>query len=116
MKTTQWICGILVAGVIGLVGCSKSDQAPPPPGAAPTIDVGKLRQAFPTAEGDVQSCLTKIRNAVRYSDYPTAMSELEKLAADAKLTDAQKKVVTDLMEQVKQAVAGGLKSALPGAK
>jgi hypothetical protein len=117
MKTTQWICGILAAGVIGLVGCRKSDETPaPPPGGAPTVDVGKLRQAFPTAEGEVQNCLTKIRNAVRYSDYPTAMSELEKLAADAKLTEAQKKVVNDLMEQVKQAVAGDLKKALPGAK
>jgi hypothetical protein len=42
---------------------------------------------------------------IRYSQFPKALAELDKLAAHPKLTEAQKKVVQDLREQTSQALA-----------
>jgi len=101
MNTANYLVMILVAGFLALAGCGKSgDQAPPAP--AGVIDLGALQQAFPSAGPEVQKSFDKIRFATRYRQFPLALVELDKLARMPGLTDAQKKAVNDLIEQVKQ--------------
>ena len=40
---------------------------------------------------------------LRYGNYPEAMADLDKIAADPSLTEPQKKLVADTIEQVKKA-------------
>jgi len=118
MKKTTWVCGIALAGLVALTGpgCKKNDM---PPGA-PTIngvkvDFPKLQQAFAgTANPEIQKTITQVSYGLRYGKPLDAMMALDKLSSDASLTDAQKKVVGEVMDQVKQlAAAQGAPAAPP---
>jgi hypothetical protein len=115
MKKSMWIFGVLAAAVLAFAGCSKSNEGAAG-GAASGPDYTSLAKSFTGATGDVQVGLDKIKTALRYSDYPTALSELEKLAANSSLTEPQKKAVGDMIQQIKTAVAGAASKAMPGAK
>ena len=104
MKTTNRIAIALLAGVFALAGCGKSSK-PQPSAAVAVTDMGKLQQAFPSPSAEVQASLNKVRFAVRYRQYEIVLTELDKLAKDASLTEPQKKAVNDKLEQVKQAVS-----------
>jgi hypothetical protein len=110
MRVSNYLLMSLTVGVLTLVGCGKAgDQAPP--AAAGAIDLAALQQAFTSAGPEVQSSFDKIRFAVRYRQLPLALAELDKLARMPGLTDAQKKAVNDLTEQVKQTMNAGAKPA-----
>lgn len=94
---------VLMAGMLALAGCGKSDQ-PPPSAAPPVADVAKLLEAFPSPSPEVQGSLNKVRFAVRYRQFDVALIELDKVAQIPDLTDAQKKAVDDKVEQVKKAI------------
>ena len=104
MKTMHWVSVIVVAGLLAFAGCGKSEKPTTPAGQA-GIDIVKFRQAFPNPTPDQQQCIAKVAQGVRYRLYPNALENLTKLSADASLTDAQKKVVNDMTEGVKQAMA-----------
>ena len=103
MKTTTCLLMVLMAGLLALAGCGKPKPPPPPP-VPPVADVGKLYEVFPSPSAEVNLCLDKVRFAVRYRQYEVAAVELEKLAQIPDLSDAQKKVINDKAEQVKQAI------------
>jgi hypothetical protein len=103
MKTTTYLLMVLMAGMLALAGCGKPKQPPPPP-VPPVADVGKLFEAFPSPSAEVQGSLGKVRFAVRYRQLDVALVELDKLAQIPDLTDAQKKAVSDKIEQVKRAI------------
>ena len=92
------LLALMVAG-----GCKKSESSQGATG--PTVDVFKLSQAFPTPTAEVHRSLDTIQFSIRYGNYDAALSELNKLSNDASLTGAQKKAVSDTIEQVKQAQA-----------
>jgi hypothetical protein len=69
------------------------------------LDVPKLQQAFAADKPELQSSVNKASTDIRYGQFPEALAELEKLAATAGLTDDQKKVVNDVVGQVKQLMA-----------
>lgn len=113
MKTTQWIAGLLVAGVIALAGCGKSGQ-PAAATGSPMIDLMKLTEAFQAAPPALRSSVDKIRMGVRYSNYPEALVELDKLANDPNVTEPQKKIVNDVIEQLKKALTAMATNAPAG--
>ena len=88
MKTLMSIVAILALALF--VGCAKKGE----------VDTAKLEASFSTAEPSTKSELDKAVAAVKQQDWPGATASLQKLAADAKLTDAQKQAVKDTMEQV----------------
>jgi hypothetical protein len=99
---------ILITG-LAVAGCSK---APPPPqaptAAGVTIDLPKLRQAFPPpVKQDIGDCLDQAAFGIRYGDFNKTLAELTKLAGNPSLTEPQKKVVNDVLAQVKQALEKG---------
>jgi hypothetical protein len=112
MKTANWMMMFLLAGVLALTGCGKEKpKAQVMDGV--TIDVPKLREAFVTAGPDLQSSVSEVAMGVRYTDYPRAFAGLAKLDSAPGLTEAQKKLVSQVTEQVKQLAT---KAAAPPAQ
>jgi hypothetical protein len=103
MKATNYLIMLLTVGVLGLAGCSKSEQGPPPrqPGR---VDLSQLQQAFPNPTPEVSACIEKIRFACRYRTFDPVQAELDKLANMPNLTEPQKKALNDVVEQVKTAI------------
>ena len=91
----------LLAGLIASASCSKAPP-PPPVQQGVTLDLPKLKEAFADASPELQAQVTQVINGVRYEQFASAMKALDKLAATASLTEAQKKIVAQVTEQVKQ--------------
>jgi hypothetical protein len=104
MKTTNCVSGLLLAGLLVLVGCGKSDKNQAQ-GIPAGMDLPKFHQAFPSPTPEQQSNIAKVSEGVRYGLYPNALAALEKLAGDPALTEPQKKAVNDLIEGIKQTMA-----------
>lgn len=104
MKTLAYL--LFAVSLIAFVGCKKSE--PTPSGAqiaGVTVDTPKLQQAFQGASPEIQSQVTQVSFGVRYGDYMKSLAALDKLANDPGVTEAQKKVVNEVLEQVKQVMA-----------
>ena len=95
----------IVAGIL-LAGCGKSGQSSPQPDSlAPKVDVAKLRAAFPSPSPEIQTALRNVVFSVRYSRFTDTESELQTLAANPSLTDAQKQAVATAKDQADKAQA-----------
>ena len=101
MRMTNWVSGIVVAGLLALVGCGKSDKAGTQQ-TSPAMDFTKFRQAFPNPTPDQQQVIAKVSQAIRYRSYPDSLAALAQLSGDASLTEAQKKAVDDLAAGLNQ--------------
>ncbi len=113
MKTTSWMLGAIVAGMLALCGCSKSASTDPKLSQNPAV---RFTAAFPTPTPELQASINKINLGLRYGQYPEAIVELDKMANDASLTEAQKKAVNDMIEEVKKRAAGPAAGAAPAPK
>lgn len=104
MKTTTWILTSLLAATLFILGCSKSDA----PGQ---VDATPVQKSFASAEPSVKATAEKAVEHVKAGNYQSALTELQQLAGNAKLTDEQKKAVSDVLAKVQQAIADTLKKA-----
>jgi len=91
----------------GFMGCGKKE---PPVQEAQDIggvkvDVPKLMQEFVTAPPDVLDSVHQAQASIRYGQYEKSLQSLDKVANAPNLTDSQKKVVNDVIEQMKQVIA-----------
>jgi hypothetical protein len=102
MKIIKWL---LCAGLIAVAGCHKSDT--PSTGSVQTIDASRLRPAFSSATPEVRATVDEVMTSLQLSNPAKALAELEKLANNPSLTEPQKKVVSDLMEQIKKRPSSG---------
>ena len=120
MKLTPSLLGLAVAGLLFTVGagCKKAEQAPPPVQQnGVTIDAHKLQAEFASSTSpEVRQNLQKFTMSLRYKSYMDAMMALDKIAADPSLTEPQKKLAADVMEQLKQANNAKESGAAPVAK
>jgi hypothetical protein len=113
MKSTELLIGVLTASLLMAAGCGKSDKTPPAPeinGVA--VDIPKLNQAFVDASPELRQASTQVGFSVRYGKYEEALMALDKLANDVNINEAQKKVVNELIEQVKK-LANAAPAAAP---
>lgn len=110
-KTTNWIAGLLLVGMVAFAGCGKSAKSS---AQADTVrmDQAKFAQAFPTPTFEQQGNLAKVSEGVRYRIYPNALAALDVLASDTSLTEPQKKAVADMIAGVQQAMTNA--PAAPG--
>ena len=96
-----------MAATLVLAGCGKpktvGSQAMDINGVK--VDLPKMQAAFPSEKPEFADSINKIRMCVRYGKYVDALPELDKLAATPGLTDAQKAVVNEVIEQMKQVAA-----------
>lgn len=106
MKRYAWILTTVMATALMFNGCAKKSS----------VDTGKLESSFQTAEPATKSKVDSAVSAIKSSDYSGAMASLQGLAADAKLTPEQKQAVSDVLEQLKTALANTANQAADGAK
>jgi hypothetical protein len=96
MKTLPSLITVLLAAILlTLSACSKSGTS---------VDTSSLEKSFASAEATVKSAADKAVAAIKGADYSSATAELQKLASNVKLTDEQKKAVTDVLAQLQKAV------------
>ena len=89
-----------------LAGCGKKDQTPPAPEySGVKVDIPKLQQAFSGASQDLQNDVNDVTSSARYGLYTKSLAALDKLANNPALNEQQKKIVSDVTEQLKQVVA-----------
>jgi len=96
MKMHLWFFSALIASVLALTACSKSGGS---------VDAGPVEKSFAAAEPALKAAADKAVTAIKSADYSAATAELQKLAANVKLTDEQKKAINDVIAQVQKAVA-----------
>ena len=66
-------------------------------------------QAFATASPELQRSVSKVNLSIRYGQYAVAVAELGKIVNMTDLTEPQKKVASEVLEQLKQ-VAGQVRA------
>jgi hypothetical protein len=99
-----------LVGVFFLAFTACKKAAPPPPEGTiqlfgVSVEVPKLDTEFQNVDPDVQAAVTKVKDAYRFGQYGRMIAELEALANIPNLTGPQKKLASDLMEQMKQVLA-----------
>ncbi len=101
------VLSLLAAGcLVAVAGCKKSEVvAPVTEYNGVKVDWPKLDSEFANASPELQANAALAKRYIRYSLFPRAMIELDKLANSPGLTESQKKAVTDVMEQTKEALA-----------
>lgn len=81
-------------------------------GSKSSVDTSKLEKSFQSAEPAQRSNADKAVSAIKAGNYAEAMTDLQKLAAQAKLTPEQQQAIKDVMAQVqKQMSAMATKAA-----
>ena len=107
MKVSKGVAALLAVCLVAFAGCKKSDQAVAPNTQFNGVKVEwpKLETEFANSDPELQKTASAAVRSIRYSLFPQALGALETLAANPKLTEAQKKLVADVSEQAKQALA-----------
>ena len=106
MRSLFKLGAILALAAFFVSGCGKSGGS---------VDTAGFEKSFSSAEAAVKDTATKVVEAVKKSNYSGAGSELKQLAANAKVTDEQKKAVNDLLAQVQKALTDLGSKAADGA-
>jgi uncharacterized protein YqgV (UPF0045/DUF77 family) len=97
MKRHTCLLASILSAALLLVGCSKSGTA--------QVDPSPIQKSFASAETTLKAAADKAVAAIKKADYSAATAELQKLASNVKLTDEQKKSVTDVLAQIQKAIA-----------
>ena len=100
-------CFVLSGLLLVVAGCGKKQ-----PAASPAyeingvkVDVPKLQEAFAGASPEIQADVNQTTLNLRYGMYEKSLMALDRLSSNPALNDTQKKVVNDLIEQMKQLIA-----------
>lgn len=103
LKIPVWMVSVLLSAAMVLAGCSKSGGS---------VDAAPIEKSFASADPTTKGAADKAVAAIKNADYSGALAELNKLGANAKLTDDQKKAIGDVVSQVQKALAdAGAKAA-----
>src|SRR2546427_1952475 len=107
MKRSMRLFFTLALALLALTGCKKSEQLSGPPQEyyGVKLNWSQLNTAFTNASPELQNDAYLAVRAFRYSQFPQAMIQLEKVAGNPGLTEAQRTLVNELMEQTKQVIA-----------
>jgi hypothetical protein len=107
MKTTDCWLTMVAIGLLALVGCKKAEQAAGPSSEyyGVKVDVPKLDVEFTNPSQDLQDRLNLIIRFYRYEQFAQAVTELDALSKMPNLTESQKKLANELIEQTKQVIA-----------
>ena len=105
MKTSHCMTGLLLAGLLAFAGCGKSEKPAPVESSVQIIDATSFRPAFESASPQIKALVNDTMMSIQGVAYQKALADLDKLAGLPDLTEAQKKVVADLSEQVKKKMA-----------
>jgi hypothetical protein len=94
--------GLLAAGFLVCSGCHKSETTTGAEINGVTVDIAKLSQSFVNSSEQLKQTVTQVGLNVRYTKYEDALMTLDKLVNDPSITADQKKIVNQVIEQVKK--------------
>lgn len=106
MRTTSWMTGIALAGLLALAGAGCKKEGPglqTPTFNKVPVDIPKLSQAMAPAGQSAHTVIVKLKQNLRYHQYDAALAALDSLKEMPDVNDSQKKVIDQVSEQVKQA-------------
>ena len=107
-KTMKWLALVLATCLLAVAGCSKAPKLPEHQDVnGVSVDLPKLQQAFMGSPPDVLNDVSQVAFGIRYGDYMKSLAALDKLSNNTSITEPQKKVVNDVIEQVKKVLAQG---------
>lgn len=100
----------MALALVTFAGCKKKPlagtQGAPIQIEGIAVDLPKLQAAIAAGgNADLQAGVSGVYQGIRYRQYQKALMELDKLASDTNLTDEQKKLANEVLEQLKQVVA-----------
>jgi hypothetical protein len=107
MKAIIGVWAALAICFLASAGCKKSSSPAPPKTDyyGVTVDWRKLDTEFVNNDPAVQDGAYMAKRHIRYERFPQALVELDKLVRNPGLSEPQKKVVNELIEQTKQVIA-----------
>jgi hypothetical protein len=113
MNQMNWVNAVVAMATLCLAGCHKSEKMPDSEQiSGVSIDMPKLQQTFAGNTNDqIRRLLIDASMGLRYGDYVKSMMALEQISSQPDITEAQKKVVADVLEQEKK-LAGSAAPAL----
>jgi hypothetical protein len=94
--------------ILCFVGCGKKgadEQLAAMDISGVKVELPKLQQEFANAPQELQDPVHQVVASIRYGQYERALQSLDKLVNSQGLTDAQKKTVNAVIEQMKQVIA-----------
>jgi outer membrane protein assembly factor BamD (BamD/ComL family) len=95
MKLHRAILIAAVAATLALCGC----------GSKVAVNTAPLQKSFQTAETSAKEDADKAISAIESADYAGAVTQLQQLAKNAKLTPEQQQAVKDMIEKVQKVIA-----------
>jgi len=98
---------ILSLSLLAFTGCSKSGNAVSTEAMdinGVKVDLPKLDAAMSSASTEIQTSYSMAKRSLRYRQYMQAMMDLDKFSQTPGLTDEQKKLVAQVMDQLKQVI------------
>jgi hypothetical protein len=106
MRLTGLFLLILAVGSLTFAGCKKTGrQESEQQFHGVKVDEPKLDAEFARADPDALASVSMVKRCLRYAQFPQALDELDRLSRNPNLTESQKKLVNDLSEQIKNAIA-----------
>jgi hypothetical protein len=119
-KVSSWVLALLFAAVLTAApSCSKSNDhssVAPVEVNGVKVDMPKLQQVFASGDPQALVCVREAVSAFRYKDFMGALVQLDKLVNVPGLTEEQKKVASQVLDQVKQLAAQSPSPSSPAAK
>ena len=106
MKRYAWVIVGMLAAASVMVGCGKKNE----------VDTSKLESNFQSADPSARGTADKAVGAIKAGNYSEAMTSLQKLSSQAKLTPEQKKAIQDVIAQVQQQMTDAANKAAAGAQ
>ena len=94
---------LLLAG--GCSNSSNTDKLPPTQIQGVDVDIPRLSGEFAKAKPDIQEKVNDAVTKIRYQRYMQAMMELDEVINMPGLDDKQKKLITQVVSQLKEVVA-----------
>jgi len=91
--------------------CKKQEGAATKAGAV-SIDTSSAQEQLRTVEPEIRVDFDKALEAIKNANYTEALSKLQAIGTNAKLTPEQRQAVRDLVAKVQQAMAGSATKAL----
>jgi hypothetical protein len=100
--------GFCLAFLMLLGACGKSSEAdklPPVELEGVKVDTPRLMAEFVDASPELQRLVNDAVTKVRYKQYLQAMMDLDQVLKSPSLNDKQKKLITQVLDQLKEVVA-----------
>ena len=100
--------GLCLAFLVLLGACSKSSEAdklPPMEFEGVKVDTPRLMAEFVNASPELQRPVNEAVTKMRYRKYLDAMMELDEVLKNPGVNEKQKKLITQVIDQLKEALA-----------